>query len=137
MFTLFVGGAFAGEIEPSTGIKTGLTDSDGVDIDPVKDDRFKAHTGKHLRVELAVADTAEKLIATSLKVKWAIISVEGFACRWAFSSTVHRTGEIGIPVTTGSSIVIEYCNLSEIYFINKTGGAGELPILNIEYVEEV
>ena len=136
VFTLFVGGAFAGEIEPSTGIKTGLTDSDGVDINPVVDKRYIAHSGSHLRAELAVADTAEKLIASSLNVKWAIISVEGFSCRWAFTSTVHRTGEIGIPVTTGSSIVVEYCDLSEIYFINNVAGAGQLPILNVEYAKE-
>ena len=135
-FIVFVGGAFAGEIEPSTGIKTGLTSSDGVDINPAQDKRQTSHSGGHLRVALAVADTAKRLSAASLKVKWAIISVESFDCRWGFSSTVHRTGLIGIPVSKGATIVVEYCDLYEIYFNNKTAGAGELPVMNVEYVEE-
>ena len=135
-FIIFVGGAFNGLIESSTGTKVGVTDVDGVDITPANDKRYIAHAGGHLRTALATADTAKKLSAASLKVKWAIIHVESYDCRWGFSSTVHRTGLIGIPVTKGGYITVEYCDLTEIYFINKTAGAGELPVINVEYVKE-
>jgi hypothetical protein len=110
--------------------------TDGTTINPVRDERYKAHTGGHLKVAVAVADTAKQVIATSTKVKWAIISVEDYDCRWGFSSTVARAAEIGQGVAKNSFIAVEYCDLSDIWFVNKTAGAGELPVFQIEYVEE-
>ena len=132
-FILFVGGAFAGEIEPSTGIKTGLTDADGVDITPVQDKRFISHTGGHIKITLGVADTAERISATSLKVKWAIIGVESKAIRWGFT-TVARATSVGQKVNEGSFISIENCDLYDIKFVNAT--AAETPLIQVEYVEE-
>ena len=134
VLTFFVGGAFAGEIEPSTGIKTALTDSDGVDIDPVDDKRYKAHTGGHIKITLAVLDTALKLSATSIKVKWAIIASKDYAFRWGFSSTIKQSTAIGQYIGSGGSVAIEYCDLSEIYFID--GDGVNKPVLQVEYVTE-
>ena len=133
-FILFVGGAFAGEIEPSTGIKTGLTDVNGVDITPVQDKREIAHTGGHLKVTLASLDTAQQLTATSTKVKWAIIGTKDYDFRWAFSDTVKQSTAIGQYVTAGSSLCVEYCDLSDIYFVD--GDGANKPTLQLEYILE-
>ena len=77
-----------------------------------------------------------RVIATSKKVKWALIGVEGFNARWTFGNTCARATAIGQKVNAGGYIALEYCDLSEIYFVNAEAGAGELPIFQIEYVEE-
>ena len=137
-FILFVGGAFAGEIEPSTGIKTGLTDADGVDIDPLQEDtfdkRFIAHTGGHIKVTLATLDTAQQITASSTKVKWAIISSHAFPFRWGFSDAIKQSTAIGQYIAAGSFLAVEYCDLSEIYFVD--ADASNKPILQIEYILE-
>ena len=133
---LYVGGAFAGEIEPSTGQDVGLLNTAGAEINPVRDERFMAHAGGHVKKTLAVDSTTERLVAASLKVRWAIIGVEDFDARWGFSSTVATVAAIGIKVAAGSFITVENCDLYELYFVNASGGAAELPVMQVEYMVE-
>lgn len=129
---LYVGGALAGEIKVTAG-KVGLKNTAGSDIDPVRDDHFIAHTGAHSVNALAVADTAEHMMAASTKVKWAIIYTD-LAIRWGFVSTVHRTGPIGALLTANGNLALEYCDLYDVWFNNNV--PAEQPKLQIEYVEE-
>lgn len=136
VFILFVGGAFAGEIEPSTGIKTALIDSDGVDIDPVEDKRFKAHTFGSLKpTTLAVANTAQPLMSSSTKVRWAIIHTLSKIALIG-SSTVTRGGGVDDGQKYGEDvyIAVEHVDLDDIYIINYTGG--EQCIWSINYILE-
>ena len=129
---IYIGGALSGEIKTATG-KTGLKDSSGSDIDPAEEKHFIAHTGKHSVNALGVADTAERMMAASTKVKWAIIHTDK-AIRYGFTSTVHRTGPIGALCGADDTLTLEVCDLYEVYFNNDV--AAETPKLQIEYVEE-
>ena len=134
-FIVFVGGAFAGEIEPSTGIKTGLTDVDGVDITPVQDKRFKAHTFRSLKpTTQSVANTAQALLAGT-KVRWAIVH---FLAKHALigTSTVTRGGggDDGQKYTEDSYLTLEHIDLGDIYIINFT--VSEQCIYTINYILE-
>ena len=136
VFTLFVGGAFAGEIEPSTGIKTGIIDSNGVDVDLVEEKRFKAHTFGSLKpTTLAVANTAQPLTASSTKVRWAIIHTLSKIALIG-SSTVTRGGGVDDGQKYGEDvyIAVEYVDLNDMYIINYTGG--EQCIWSINYILE-
>lgn len=132
---LLIGGALTARIKPIQS-KMSLRSVVGVDIDPVQDKRFIAHAGAHLKITLSTADTAERIIAASTKVRWAIIGVGDYDCRWGFSSTVARATAIGQKVAKNGYITVEHCNLNEIYFVNADAGAAELPVLNIEYITE-
>lgn len=135
VLTLYIGGALTARLKPIQS-KVSIRTVAGTDVDLVPDKRFKSHTGGHLKVAVAVADTRVQVTATSKKVKWAIISVEEFNARWTFGNTCARATAIGQKVNAGGYITIEYCDLSEIYFVNAEAGAGELPVFQIEYVGE-
>ena len=107
---------------------------DGTTIGVVEDKRYIAHTGGHLKATLTSLDTAQQLSATSIKVKWAIIASKDYAFRWGFSSTIKQSTAIGQYIGSGGSVAIEYCDLSEIYFID--GDAANKPVLQVEYMEE-
>ena len=133
--TLYVGGALTARLKPIQS-KVSIRTVTGTDVDLVPDTRFISHTGGHLKVAVVVADTRVQVIATSKKVKWAIIGVEDFNARWTFGNTCARATAIGQKVNAGGYITLEYCDLSEIYFVNAEAGAGELPVFQIEYTEE-
>ena len=135
-FILFVGGAFAGEIEPSTGIKTGLTDIDGVDISPVQDKRFVSHTFGSLKPNtLDVANASDPLMDTSTKVRWAIIHLLSKVALIG-TSTVTRAGgaDDGQKYAEGVYITVEHVDLNDIYVINYT--VDEQCIWTINYILE-
>jgi hypothetical protein len=129
--TVYIGGALSAKLKPIQG-KVSIRNIAGSDVDLVPDSRFVAHAGGHL-ANTIVADTAEKLSATSLKVKWAIIYTD-LAIRYGFSSTVHRTGAIGNVLAAGATLTVEYCDLTDLYIVNNA--ATETPKVNCEYVEE-
>lgn len=129
---LYIGGALTARLKPVQS-KVSLRSVAGADIDPVQDKRFKAHAGGHIKKTLSVADTAEFLSATELKVKWAIIGVEDLGIRWGFTA-VARATSIGQKVPAGSFIVVEYCDLSKLKFVNEV--AAETPTVQVEYVTE-
>jgi len=134
VFTLFVGGAFAGEIEPSTGMKTGIIDVDGVDITPAQEKHKIAGTFKHLLPTTCVANTAKSLLAAT-KVQWAIIH---FLSKGPFigDSTVTRGGGAadGQKYAEAQYLVLEHVNLGDVYIINYT--VDEACIYTINYREE-
>ena len=108
--------------------------ADGTTINPVRDERYQSHTGGHLKVTLATLDTAKQLTGTSTKVKWAIMSSKDYPFIWGFSSTVKQSTAIGQYVSNGGFVAVEYCDLSEIYFVD--GDGANKPVLQVEYIEE-
>lgn len=119
----FVGGAFAGEIEPATGAKVGITDSDGADMTPAKDDRFKAHSvGQVDRVVLDTIDVADPISAVSLKVKWAIIHVDAADVMIGDSTVTNKAGaHAGVLAPVDSDIALEHVDLGDVYIVNEDG----------------
>ena len=141
-FTLFVGGAFAGDIEPSTGIKTALIDSDGVDIDPATvtsneniEKRFKAHTFGSLKpTTMTAANTAQKLLAGT-KVRWAIIHFLSKVALIGTSTVTRGAGaDDGQKYGEATYLTLEHVDLGDIYIINFT--LGESCIYTINYALE-
>ena len=135
-FVLFVGGAFAGEIEPSTGQKIGIIDVDGIDMTPVKDERFKAHTFKHLKpTTMGAANVAQALLANT-KVRWALVH---FLTKVAVigDSTVTRGSGAndGQKYAEGAYLTLEHVDLGDVYIINHT--VDEACIYTINYALEV
>jgi fructose-1,6-bisphosphatase/inositol monophosphatase family enzyme len=108
--------------------------ADGTTINPVRDERYEAHTGGHLKVTLTSLDTAQRLTSTVTKVKWAIICSKDYAFRWGFSSSIKQSTAIGQHIGSGGSVAVEYCDLRDIYFIDSDGT--NKPVLQVEYVEE-
>jgi hypothetical protein len=134
--TIYIGGALSARLKPIQG-KVSIRNTTGSDVDLLTEAEYKSrnvsHTGAHLTSLLAVADTAKRIIATSKKVKWAIIYTDK-AIRWGFSDTVHRTGPIGVELAAGGTLTLEYCDLYDVYFNNAV--AAETPKIQVEYVEE-
>jgi hypothetical protein len=130
--TLYIGGALSARLKPIQG-KVSIRNIAGSDVDLVEDKRFVSHTGGHAKTTLSVADTAQRMVASSTKVKWAMFN-SSLAIRWGFSSTVARATAIGMPQTADHYVTVEYCDLYDIYFVNYT--AAELPVIQIEYIGE-
>jgi hypothetical protein len=134
--TLYIGGALSARLKPIQG-KVSIRDISGSDVDLLTEETFlekyESHTGGHEKTTLASADTAERIVAAALKVKWAIIHTDK-EIRYGFTSTVARATAIGAVLAGDSSLVVEYCDLRTLYFVNNV--AVETPVLNIEYMEE-
>jgi hypothetical protein len=131
--TLYIGGALSARLKPIQG-KVSIRNIAGSDVDLVNDSRFKSHTGGHSVNTLAVADTAKRIMAASTPIRWAMIHTD-LAIRWGFTSSVHRTGPVGGLLVADGDLVVELCDLYDMYFNNNV--AAETPKLQIEYIEEV
>jgi hypothetical protein len=134
--TVYIGGALAARLKPIQA-KVSIRSVAGTDVDLLTEAEFKSrfvsHTGGHSVNALGTPDTAERVMAASTKVKWAIIYTD-LAIRWGFASTVHRTGPIGVLLAAAGTLTLEYCDLYDVYFNNNVGA--ESPKLQIEYVVE-
>ena len=108
--------------------------ADGTTINPARDERYVAHTGGHIKVTLTDLDTAQQLTAANTKVKWAIISSKTYPFIWGFSSTVKQSTATGQYVSAGGFLAVEYCDLSELYFVD--GNGSDKPVMQVEYVLE-
>jgi hypothetical protein len=128
---IYVGGALTARLKPIQG-KVSVRNIAGSDVDLLQDKRFISHTGGHL-ANTIVADTAERLSPTSLKVRWAVMNAD-LAIRWGFTSTVHRTGTIGVLLAAGATLTVEFCDLYDIYIVNNV--TAETPKVECEYVTE-
>jgi hypothetical protein len=129
---IYVGGLLTARLKPIQG-KVSIRNIAGSDVDLVTDNRFISHTGGHLVNTIGTPDTAERLSATSLKVKWGIIYTD-LAIRYGFSSTVARVAEVGNVLAGGASLTVEYCDLYDLYIVNNVGA--ETPKVQVEYVAE-
>ena len=108
--------------------------SDGTTINPARDERHQAHAGGHLKITLDTLDASEPLNATSIKVRWAIISSKTYPFIWGFSSSVKQSTATGQYVSAGGFLAVEYCDLSELYFVD--GNGSDKPVMQVEYVLE-
>jgi len=130
---IYVGGALTARLKPLQS-KVSIRNIAGSDVDLATDTRFIAHTGGHIKITLDTLDTAEQISATSIPVRWAIIQTRAFAALWGFSDSVKQSTEIGQYLAAGANVAVEYCDLSEIYFVDYD--AANKPTLQVEYIEE-
>ena len=130
---LYIGGALTARLKPLQS-KVSIRNIGGSDVDLVEAKRFISHTGGHLKIVQATLDTAKQLSASSIKVRSAILQTREFAMLWGFTSTVKQSTEIGQYVPAGGSVAVEFCDLSEIYFVDYDGA--NKPTVQCEYITE-
>jgi hypothetical protein len=135
MLTLYVGGALTARLKPIQS-KVSLRSVKGTDMNSADDKRFLAHTFGSLKpTTMTAANTAQPLIATSTKVKWAIIHTLSKVALIG-SSTVTRGDGADDGQKYGEDIylAVEYVDLNDIYIINYS--LGEQCIYSINYAVE-
>lgn len=121
-------------IYPSAAKKIRVLDPDGTNIAVARDERFKSHTFKHKeQTTQTAAGTAEALMATSTKVRWAIVHFETLARVGDASITIDVGAHPGQQYAANSYMTLEVCDLSELYIID---AAGVAVIYTINYIEE-
>ena len=129
-FVIFVGGAFNGLIESSTGTKVGVTDVDGVDITPVQDKRFETHTPEVLIIKVGADFAADVISASALKIRWALM-YNDLLC---YIGVADVSPTNGLPIAAESYTVVDYVDLNKLYVVGDASSTR--PQLNILYVEE-
>jgi hypothetical protein len=138
---LYIGRAFSGEIDPSGQDSSKILNTAGAEIDVVQDKRYKSHTLDHqdrkVQVTINVADPVSGVIATpvSLKVKWAIITVDTADALFGGIDVTNLAGShAGVLVGTGASLSVEYIDLKDLWFVNEDGAVK--PYITVLYVGE-
>jgi hypothetical protein len=112
-------------IFPARASATRILEEDGTTINPVQDERYRAHTFGSLKpTTMTAANTAWAIIHTLSKI--ALIG----------ASTLTRGGGADDGQKYGEDVYVsvEYVDLSEIYIINYT--VGEQCIYSINYIKE-
>ena len=134
VFTLFVGGAFAGEIEPSTGIKTGLIDSDGVDVDPaIKDEYDTVLNNIKTAVEFGGNIYSKQQTSTNALVAVGVVKLRDVVIKNADAANAIDLGETQVDVATfraqsielaaGGSIGFTQVDLATLFVLSSVAGS--------------
>jgi hypothetical protein len=138
---LYVGRAFSSEIDPVSGDAVKILNTTGAEINAVQDKRFKSHTLDHqdrkVEVTINVADPVSGVIAApvSLKVKWAIISVDTADALFGGIDVTNLAGSHpGVRVGSGGSLTVEYIDLKDLWFVNEDGAVK--PYITVLYAGE-
>ena len=127
---LYIGRAFSGEVDPSSGQEVKILHTNGTEIDVAQDKRFTAHTTAHLKIQVGADFAADKISSTSLKVRWCIIHNDIIG----YFGESDVTSSNGLPLSADSYTTFEFVDLSEVYIIGD--GSSTRPTLNVIYVEE-
>ena len=131
--TIYVGGALTARLKPVQS-KVSIRDKAGEDVDLVQDKRSTSHTYKHKeQTTQGAAGTHERLMAASTKVKWAIIHFQTVAVIGDTATTINAGAHPGQRYAANSYMVVEFCDLYNIWIIDQAGVA---VIYTITYVEE-
>ena len=121
--------------------KVGIKNTSGTDIDPATiqsieslEERFESHTYKHKEeTTQGAAGTAERLMAASTPVRWAIIHFQTVAVVGDADTTVNAGAHPGQRYGADSYLAIEFCDLYDIWIMDQAGVAVKY---TINYVEE-
>lgn len=133
MLTLYVGGALTARLKPIQS-KVSIRTIAGTDVDLVPDKRYISHTFKHKKLTTqTAAGTAERLMAVSTPVKWAIINFVTVAMVGDADVEIIGDADEGQRYPVGAYMAVEYCDLYDIWIIDQAGVAVEYSIV---YVEE-
>ena len=131
--TLYVGGALTARLKPIQS-KVSLRNVAGSDIDPVQDKRHTSHTWKHKKLtEQTAAATAERLMAVSTPVRWAIIHFVKEAMVGDVNVEVIGDADEGQRYAADSYLVVEFCDLYDIWIIAQVAVKVQY---SINYIEE-
>ena len=131
---LYIGRAFSGEIDPSSGQEVKVLHTNGTEIDVAQDKRFTSHTFKHKKLTTqGTPGTAERLMASTTKVKWALIHFKTLAVLGDANVEVVGNADEGMVIGADSYLTLEYVDLYDVWIIDQAGVAVEY---SINYVEE-
>ena len=137
---IYVGGALTARLKPIQS-KVSIRNVAGTDVDLVQDKRETSHTiaqlDRKVQVTIDVADPVSGVIAApvSKKVKWAIIYVDTADVVFGDSTvTILAGAHPGVIVPTGGNLVVEYCDLKDLYFVNEDGAVK--PYVTVLYIGE-
>lgn len=133
LLTLYVGGALTARLKPIQS-KVSLRSVTGADINPVQDKRYKSGVFKHKKLtEQGAAATAERLMAASTPVRWAIIHFVTVAMVGDADVEVIGDPDEGQRYAANSYLVVEFCDLYDIWIIAQVAVKVQY---SINYLEE-
>ena len=128
-------------IFPARAAANRILKENGTTIDPVEDKRFQSHALGQIdrkAQETINEDTpVSGTVATpvSLKVKWAIITVDTADTMFGTKDVTNKAGaHAGALVSNGATLTVEHCDLKDLYFVNEDGATK--PYIAVIYTEE-